>query len=290
MALSVYAPSHRLGQRMPVLVPVLLLCTVLLGALYQPLLYVLPLQILQFVLPCALGAVVGALSAGVISRAPCRSPPFAWGLIVVAALVAWVASWASTLALDLREAYPDASWDLLLSSLTPDFVSEWISARNAAGWVDSKGKTTQGVFVTIVWVVEPIVMMGTAVFAGREAARRLFCEPCHRWLDTRSLSAHGLNATDVKPLIDAGDLRSLVELSSDELMGTNFRISVSRHRCTTCNQSTYLSIEEVRVMNTRYGPQDRRKSLLRNVVLPAALDRRFDERLAELEGAPSRAA
>ncbi|MBJ6764657.1 hypothetical protein JGU66_28135 [Myxococcaceae bacterium JPH2] len=269
---------------------VLLVCAALMGALYQPLLYVMPLQILQFVLPCALGAAIGKLGEGVISRAPCRSPPFAWGLIVVAALVAWVASWASTLALELREAYPDASWGVLLSSVTPDFVSEWISARNAAGWVDSKGKTTQGIMVTLVWVVEPIVMVGMALFAGREGPRRLFCEPCQRWLDTRSLSSHGLNFTDVKPLIDAGDLRSLVELRTDDLMGTNFRVSVLRHRCATCHQSTYLSVEEVRVVNTRYGPQDRRKSLLRNVVLPAALDRRFDERLAELEGASSRAA
>src|SRR5690349_11035883 len=106
LSVPVYVPSQRPGRLMALLAPALLCGAVLIGTMYQRILYSLPLEIMQFFFPALVGLGFGLLCAGVIEHGPCRNPLFGRALVVAAVLVMWATSWATALLLDAQAASP----------------------------------------------------------------------------------------------------------------------------------------------------------------------------------------
>jgi hypothetical protein len=256
-------------------------CTgVVAGALYA---YVSLYNNAFYLTPIAtvvLGAAVGFAGARAARFAGLRSPGTAvvCGLCIGALAIYF--SWVVYVHLLFAEqgqsvwqVSPAAIWSTLET-----FVEHGLWDVELDGGADRRTRTAgpTGTTLLLLWAGEAITVCGmAAAIAYTEIASVPYCEDCKRW----TVSPHGPArlgvARDAEQLRShlSADIRALAKLGPpatetfvrDDL-DRNAHTRVALHKCSTCNFAC-LSLDGVRYIKNGEGHAEKRRSIVRNLVL-----------------------
>jgi hypothetical protein len=166
---------------------------------------------------------------------------------------------------------PEKAPVTFLQAFQPDLLLSYMKAFYENGLWSIKGGTVSGIPLAIVWIIEAVVIVGAATFFARDAIlHHPFCELCRRWtkktVGTRSLSLLGSNEL-IKQLLE-GDLTTLDKINLAQNEGTTLRLDLAT--CPTCDESCFLTIQQVTVTINKEGkPETKVEPLVNNMIIVA---------------------
>jgi hypothetical protein len=91
---------------------------------------------------------------------------------------------------------------------------------------------------------------------------------------------HGLRRADADPLIQSGDLDSLIGLPMPPEPDVRVALAMTANLCPSCKETGFLTVEEKQVVAQKRGkPQEKTTELVRNAILRADQRQKFLDRL-----------
>ena len=277
MALERYRPSGRFRPTLAVYLPAAVAVAAALGGLYQWMLSRIPFVYLNFAITLAFGAALGLIAAAVVGRAEVRSPLISYGLGVVIALFAVLASHAWNLmsaASEVVARHPELGVpEVMLSGWRP-----WLADRVTGGWTIKRIAVT-GPAVVAIWAGETLLVGAMAIAVLRRRAAWPYCEGCLRWLVSQSARIEGRDASSAAPLLSAADLTGVVSLVRGDRTGDAPHLVFSRWYCLGCQEHEYLSISELTFTRNRKNELDTHQRVIASLLLmPQQAREKFTER------------
>ncbi len=198
-----YRPSGRFSPLSFVFFVIVALTLLpLLGLLYAYGIWYIPLIYVNFLLTAGFGFGVGlALSMIVVNIGKVRNPILALGFGLLGGLVALYLHWAVwvDLVINAGESYGSDTVGITVSNIeifqvfslavNPGILFELIGQINEVGTWGLRGATVSGVFLSIVWAIEAVVVLGFSAYLPFVAAKKPFSEEKNQWMDERQLPA-----------------------------------------------------------------------------------------------------
>lgn len=171
----------------------------LLAFVYIYAIWYIPFVYINFFICVGFGFLLGAVLMTLVRLGRLRNPALVASLGLVVGAAAVFLEWAVYLTLLLNSETtgtgPDADTSTSFStSLFSDIFSHpqamWAAVLkiNATGSWSLKGSTPSGAFLWFVWVVELLIIVGSAFFLARSQAREPFSEATNEWADEEILA------------------------------------------------------------------------------------------------------
>jgi len=174
----------------------------LLGLLYAYAIWYIPIIYFNVIIAGAFGfAIAFLISHGVVKFGKVRNVPLTIGLSILAGLIALYfhyAVWVD-LVLNMGESYGNSRLGITVSNikiiqtfnlaLNPAALFEIIAEINDYGTWGIKGSTVSGVFLTVIWIIEALIIIGVATFVPIAFAKAPFCELGNEWFKEKTLPA-----------------------------------------------------------------------------------------------------
>ncbi|EIW94093.1 hypothetical protein HMPREF1321_0403 [Capnocytophaga sp. oral taxon 412 str. F0487] len=235
-----YKPS---GKFSPIsFVYFILVCTIvlpILATIYAYLIWYIPIIYLNFLVTFGFGFAI-AFTVGylVVRLGKVRNYGLAILFALIASLVAYYLQWVvwADLAINTSEVYGNKQIGVAVSNVQieqllyllghPSDLFGLIGLINEEGTWAIKGNTVSGVFLTIIWVIEflVIVIMGIVASVGR--AKEPFNELADEWFKEEELPAFSYieNVSDFKQQAEQGNWEQLFTVIQRGDKGTNHSV------------------------------------------------------------------
>ncbi len=212
--LSFYKPS---GQFSPIsiifLIVVSLVIFPILGLLYAYAIWYIPLIYFNFIIAGGLGFLIGRIiSWGPIKKGKVRNIPIAIAFGIFGGLCAMYFHWAAwvDLVLNISDtigndrigvAVSNVKLDQLIGLIThPSELFAIIGEINQYGTWGFKGNVVSGTFLTIIWIIEFILILGATVLFSFKTAGSPFSESLNEWNEEKPTKIFGF-IDDINPII-----------------------------------------------------------------------------------------
>ncbi|ATA73240.1 MULTISPECIES: hypothetical protein [Capnocytophaga] len=234
-----YQPS---GKYSPVAFVYFLLVSLfvlpLLGGIYAYATWYIPLVYINVLITIMFGfAIAGVIANLVIKLGKVRN--YALGVIftLLGALVAYYAQWIvwADLALNTTDTIGNNRIGVAISNvnfgelfhllLNPSDLFSLIAEINSVGTWGVKGSTVNGIFLSIVWVAEIIVIFYAAFLGTKNQAKRPFSEVADKWFKEEKLPllSYIEDQESFKSDLESGDYERISELTlSDKKQSHSF--------------------------------------------------------------------
>ena len=244
-----YKPS---GKFSPIsFVYLLLVCAIampILATIYAYLIWYIPFVYINFLITAGLGFAIGiAVWQIVIKLGKVRNYGLAILLALIAALAAYYFQWVVWTNLVLTSSGEESQLLRLLSD--PSYLSQLIGFINENGTWSFKGAVVSGTFLTIIWIIELLIIIGVAIFIAIPHSKHPFNETLDEWFEEVELPAFSYieNASSFKQQAEQGNweqLEPMIQRSSKEQSHSVFTLFAS-------GNEYYLSVtnEKAKVNN-----------------------------------------
>jgi hypothetical protein len=210
-----YTPAARFDRvRLVIALPVAIVLAAAIGCAYAVVEFQLNSVHFRVAGACAAAAVLGGLTAGLLSfaRVHHRGLALLFGTLVgsVGLWASWVA-WVHRL---LRESGSGPSPVELATS--PRLLFELVQVINAVGVWRYGGNTYRGTLLAAIWLVEALILvLGCVLIASHVGKPGVFCPACRKRC-TRTPGTlgrfDGHDTSGVRPRLEAGDFEHLLAL------------------------------------------------------------------------------
>jgi hypothetical protein len=171
--------------------------------------------------------------------------------------------------------YPDTTVLQLAQEIS---VVTWLEARIESGWT-LRSSDVSGGLVLFIWAIEALVVLGFALSMGVSAAANPYCERCQLWTESQGTGIRGLTREDAQPLLDRGDLATMLALPERTDTEAAVRIQLLRNYCPQCPDTAYLTVNEVRTEVSNGKAKENKKELLSKAELTPKLSALYLQRL-----------
>jgi hypothetical protein len=216
---------------------------VALGAGYAYALAYIPLVYLNALLPVGFGAVLGLVTADVLTSRKLRNTPLGLVSIALVTAVAWYASWAVWAYAVLARAGVSGV-ELGRLALDPGLLRRVVGRINEVGAWSLKGSTPTGGLLWAIWSLEALVILGASLWAGAAVFRKdPFCEACETWcIGIENVAKLGpANTATLVERLESGDLAYLESLGLGEAHPEGWT-ELDLHRCPGCDDLHALTV------------------------------------------------
>jgi len=170
------------------------------GLLYAYAIWYIPFIYINFIIAGVIGFVIAFLvSKVVVKLGKVRNVSLTIGLSLLAGLVALYFHWAVwiDLVLNAGESYGSSRIGVTVSNikiiqtfnlaLDPATLFQIIGEVNKYGTWGFGSSTVNGVFLTIIWIVELVIIVGIATIIPIASAKEPFCELGNEWFKAKTL-------------------------------------------------------------------------------------------------------
>ncbi len=174
----------------------------LLGLAYAYAIWYIPFIYINFIIAGIFGFLIALIvGKGVVKFGKVRNVPMTIGLSLLAGILALYFHWAVwvDLVINAGESYGSSRIGITVSNiellqtfnlaLQPGLLFEIIGEINEYGTWGLRGATVSGIFLTIIWIIEAIIVIGVSVLVPIGYAKAPFCELSNEWFKEEELSA-----------------------------------------------------------------------------------------------------
>jgi len=227
----------------------------ILGLLYAYCIWYIPFIYINFLIAAGVGFVAGLLTnAIVIGKGKVRNVLIAVIFGILAGFITLYFHWAVwvDLVINAGESYGNSTigittsnikiFDVFALVLQPGVLFEYIGKINEFGTWGIKGSTVSGGFLTAIWIIELLIIVGISILVSFPKAQQPFCERSNSWFEEIDLDAF-------EYIENTDEVTKQLENKNSELI-ENIKISQnpeSDHSIFTLYTSTfdesYLTIE-----------------------------------------------
>jgi len=194
----------------------------ILGLTYAYCIWYIPFIYINFLIAAAFGFIAGLLlKKFVINIGKVRSITLAIVFGALGGFIALYFHWAVwvDLVLNAGESYGSSRIGITVSNIKifqvfslaiqPEVLFELIGEINQVGTWGIRGATTSGIFLSVIWVIELLIIVGVCVLVTFPKAGEPFCEISNAWFSENTLPAIGF-------IDDENTLKSNLEMSNSE--------------------------------------------------------------------------
>jgi len=198
-----YAPSGKFDPlAFLYFILIALIALPILGLAYAYALWYIPIIYVNFIIAGAFGFVIAWLvSKLIVGKGKVRNVGLTIALSILAGLIALYFHWAVwvDLVINAGESYGTDRMGITVSNikilqtfylaLHPSVLFDFIGKINETGTWGIKGSTVSGTFLTVIWVIETLIIVGIAAIIPIAASKKPFCELGNEWFDEKELPA-----------------------------------------------------------------------------------------------------
>lgn len=229
----------------------------ILALVYTYLVWYIPFVYINLFITIGFGFTIGfAISFLAIKFGKVRNSTIALTLGLIGGLIALYFSWAIwvDLVINAGENYGNSRIGITASStrfsqlfrlvLNPKILMEIIAEINSIGTWGIGSSTVSGVFLTIIWVIEALIIIVITTVMSYTAAKIPFCELDNKWFDVNNdLPAFSYieNPTEMINLLERLNPNSFEHLAIIKDIENNSHSIFSLY--TSSHRDSYLSIE-----------------------------------------------
>lgn len=173
----------------------------LIGLLYAYAIWYIPFIYINFIIAAVIGFVIGFLiSHAVVKFGKVRNASLTIGFSLLAGLIALYFHWAVwiDLVLNAGESYGSSRIGVTVSNikilqtfnlaLDPTTLFQIIGEVNKYGTWGFGSTTVSGIFLSIIWIVEAVIIVGIAVITPINSTKKPFCELGNEWFKAKTLT------------------------------------------------------------------------------------------------------
>lgn len=229
----------------------------ILGLIYAYCIWYIPFIYINFLIAAAFGFTVGySINWLVITKGKVRNTILAIVFGLLGGLIAMYFHWAVwvDLVINAGESYGNNRIGVTVSNikilqvfelaLNPSALFELIGAINEYGTWGIKGNAISGTFLTIIWVIEMLIVVGISVILPLPAASYPFCERSNQWFTEKILPPFNViedtdTMTNNLESSNPNSFNNLALKESDNVHYSEFTLFSS------ANDESYLSIKNM---------------------------------------------
>ena len=237
----------------------------ILGLLYAYAIWYIPFIYINFIIAGIFGFVIAFLINLVVVRyGKVRNPSLVFILSVIAGLIALYFHWAVwvDLVINAGESYGSSRIGITVSNikliqtfnlaLQPGVLFDLIGEINKYGTWGIRSATVSGIFLTIIWIIEAIIIIGATVLTTIGSASVPFCELGNEWFKEKDLPAFNYveNTPEMIKNLENSNPESFKELILAESVEKNhsvFTLYSSNHN------ENYLTVTNKRAKTNKKG-------------------------------------
>lgn len=142
----------------------------------------------------------------------------------------------------------------------------FLELKKQAGW-KIKSSTFNGGGVTFIWIIEALAVFGITLFGVSMAVGEPYCERCNEWCADRAFTIWGVGAPAAEPLLTAGNLGGVAELSAPEGADTSINLTVTVTTCPKCTQTGFMTVQEKIITVKKGKTEEKATHLVKHAVL-----------------------
>ncbi|WP_271782316.1 hypothetical protein [Aquimarina algiphila] len=264
-----YKPSGKFSAT-SLLYFIVLSCTAfpILGLIYAYCIWYIPFFYINFLITGAFGFAIGYLiNVFVIGKGKVRNTMLAVILGILGGLIAMYFHWSvwTDLVINSGESYGTSRIGITVSNIKflqvftlvtqPDILFSLIGEINEVGVWGIRNTTVSGVFLTIIWIIELLAVIGISTLTSFSKAGEPFCEINNNWFKENVLPTFNHIPEKSKMIADLekGDQNAFNELTTSP----NIEQDHSVFTLYTSDQNKcYLSIENKKAKRDDKGKLD----------------------------------
>ena len=290
-----YKPS---GQFSPLAPIYLLIASVtvfpLLGLIYSYAIWYIPFIYINVLITGACGFAIGFIvDRSAIRLGKVRNNALAMLLALVGGFVACYFQWVVwvDLAINISDSVGGSRIGFSISNIKldevltlaadPALVVSLISEINAVGTWGLAGGAVSGIFLTIIWIIEAVILLGIPVLMASKASKKPFSESTNNWMKEKNAGAFAF-ITEPHQLVanlEGGNFNELKEIpraettSADHSSFTLYFSENSEYCLTITNKKAKLNdkgkleFDEVTLVEYFWLDRDLARFLLQEPVL-----------------------
>lgn len=192
----------------------------------------------------AFGAIVGAVTAGLLRWACVRNRLIYRGVAIGIPLLAWYASWAMWVGFILRRSGYIVSYPMALAH--PLLVFDVARNVNEGGTWSIVGHTPTGLILWLLWIVEAAFILGIAIsIALKMNSDEPYCESCQAWCArTGGFRIAMVDLTELLRRLEAQDATIISEFRQPD-SGSSQWLRLELSGCQKCNKLHTLTVKTV---------------------------------------------
>lgn len=237
----------------------------LLGLLYAYAIWYIPFIYINFIIAGVFGfAIAYLINHGVVKFGKVRNAGLVTILSILAGIIALYFHWAVwvDLVINAGESYGSSRIGITVSNikllqtfnlaLHPSLLFELIGEINKYGTWGIKSATVSGTFLTVIWIIEALIIIGATVLTTIGSANIPFCELGNEWFKENVLPAFNYieNRPDMIKNLESSNPESFKDLTLAESVEKNhsvFTLYSSNHN------ENYLTITNQRAKTNNKG-------------------------------------
>mgnify|MGYP006280531391 CR=1 FL=1 len=263
---SAYEPSGKFDSSVFLFFLLALAVSVGFGWLYQWLIAIIPLIILNLAVTAAYAAALWFAISLMVEYGQCRNRTLAAVMGLVIGAVGLGASHYFDYLAGIATIMEDPNIPARMRDAVEAKIgfSDWINMRVEQGYVITRmtsssdgGPPISGVFVYGVWAIEAVIIVGAAAWGGFESAGAAFCESCGKWATDVGAFLYP-NPTDevVESIDNAGSLETVAEPEIAFGHDPDRSLRYDVEECPECDDSKYLSVIEQTITVNKDGNEE----------------------------------
>ncbi len=229
----------------------------ILGLIYAYCIWYIPFIYINFLIAAGFGFGVGFLiNRVVVKMGKVRNPMITFILGLTGGLIALYFHWAVwiDLVINAGESYGNDRLGVTVSNISflqvfslaldPSTLWELIKEINFYGTWGFRSSTVSGTFLTIIWIVEMVIIVGIATITPIPASKKPFCEMGNVWFTEEILPFFNLIEDPIQFVANMeksndNSFDHLIKINSQEQDHSIFTLYTSGHN------ENYLSIENM---------------------------------------------
>lgn len=242
----------------------------ILSIVYIYLIYYIPLIYFNFLITVGCGIAAGLVMTAIITLGKVRNNKLALFSGIIAVCIMKYVQWCVYIPIVFTNAYevleltvPERfgmSFDLLIH---PAMVIDFIGIINQEGVWSIFTINFKGALLTIVWLLEFLLMAGSACVVALEKSKSPFCEEDGTWyakMPDEIGARLPENLDGLKTAMENGDFNELIQLSKEYKPDCSQYLSLTFYKPRN-SEHYYLKIEKVTVTEDK-GKEKRHKEVL----------------------------
>jgi hypothetical protein len=222
---------------------------------YAAALVYIPIVQIAFLIPFGFGALSGFITVAIARQFKLRNRFVALGLALATTSVAYFFSWVPWTYFTLSNlGVSDVGF---LDVMNPLVLLEILGEIyvNGAWSIGSSGSAVSGVMLGICWVLEMLIVLGTACLVGyTQGSKGVFCEGCESWCAELPNLLRYTSAAEMELLRRLG-LRDVAALGQmpGAAMGESPWVELKLSHCTNCGQTNTILLERCTLTRDHRG-------------------------------------
>lgn len=242
----------------------------ILSIVYIYLIYYIPIIYFNFLITLGCGMAAGLVMTAIITFGKVRNSKLALFSGIIAVFIMKYVQWCIYIPIVLTNAY--GMYDLTLPErfgmsldllLNPSVVFDYVSIINQVGVWSISNITFKGVFLTIVWLLEFLLMAGSACSVALYRPKYPFCEEDGTWyikMPDKIRASLPEKLGSFKNAMESGDFNELMRLSKEYKPDSSQYMSLIFYKPKN-EKHYYLKIERVTVTEEK-GKEKRHEETL----------------------------